>query len=162
VFSLVVPGFGAKEPERPVDRCYITSDSTYEALGELLTGNPNGLMVHRDELVALLRTLDREEFAAALAGTVAVVPEIAASWGAPPVNWPLASAPHPPNRRHRPEAVTPDRHLPTNRGFRARSMTRQSRAERFGERPARPTRGKIQRDGLAGSAIILPYSLMNW
>ena len=54
-----------QEPEKPIARCYITSDSTYEALGELLTGNPNGVLVHRDELVALLRTLDREEYAAA-------------------------------------------------------------------------------------------------
>ena len=27
--------------------------------------NPNGVLAHRDELVSLLKTLDREEFAAA-------------------------------------------------------------------------------------------------
>jgi hypothetical protein len=59
------PQQALEEPEKPVARCYITSDTTYEALGELLTGNPNGVLVHRDELVALLRALDREEFAAA-------------------------------------------------------------------------------------------------
>src|SRR5262249_816011 len=32
---------------------------------EILAQNPNGILAHRDELVSLLKTLDREEFAAA-------------------------------------------------------------------------------------------------
>jgi putative DNA primase/helicase len=39
---------------------YISTDSTPEALGELLRHNPNGVLVHRDELVSLLKGLDRE------------------------------------------------------------------------------------------------------
>jgi Protein of unknown function (DUF3987) len=44
---------------------YSTNDTTYEKLGEILAQNPNGVLAHRDELVSLLRTLDREEYAAA-------------------------------------------------------------------------------------------------
>jgi hypothetical protein len=53
------------EPEAPRDRRYVTNDCTYEALREILAGNPNGLLAFRDELVSLLKTLDREEHAAA-------------------------------------------------------------------------------------------------
>lgn len=45
----------------PPARCrYVTSDSTVEALGELLAANPRGILVHRDELVGWLSGLDRE------------------------------------------------------------------------------------------------------
>jgi len=44
----------------PARRRYLTSDSTVEKLGELLAGNPRGLLVNRDELTGLLRSLDRE------------------------------------------------------------------------------------------------------
>lgn len=47
-------------PEPPARRRYLTSDSTAEKLGELLAGNPRGLLVFRDELTGLLRSLDRE------------------------------------------------------------------------------------------------------
>jgi hypothetical protein len=53
------------EPEAPKDRRYIANDCTYEALGEILVDNPNGVLAFRDELVSLLKTLDREEYAAA-------------------------------------------------------------------------------------------------
>ncbi|MBV9243256.1 MAG: DUF3987 domain-containing protein, partial [Methylobacteriaceae bacterium] len=53
------------EPEKPVARRYVTNDTTYEALGEILADNPNGVLAFRDELVSLLKTLDREEYAAA-------------------------------------------------------------------------------------------------
>jgi putative DNA primase/helicase len=52
-------------PEKPQSRRYVTNDTSYEALGEILAGNPNGILTFRDELVSLLKTLDREEFAAA-------------------------------------------------------------------------------------------------
>jgi hypothetical protein len=42
-------------------RRYVTNDSTPAALGELFLANPNGILVHRDEIVSLLQTLDRDE-----------------------------------------------------------------------------------------------------
>jgi hypothetical protein len=53
------------EPEAPKPRRFIVNDCTYEALGEILAENPNGVLTSRDELVSLLKTLDREEYAAA-------------------------------------------------------------------------------------------------
>ena len=44
----------------PVLRRYEVNDSTVEKLGELLNQNPNGLLLHRDELVGFLRSLDKE------------------------------------------------------------------------------------------------------
>jgi hypothetical protein len=43
----------------PVERRYMTNDSTVEKLGELLRDNPNGLLVSRDELVGLLVSWDK-------------------------------------------------------------------------------------------------------
>jgi hypothetical protein len=53
------------EPFEPKARRYIVDDATYEKLGEILVHNPNGVLAYRDELMSLLRTLDREEYAAA-------------------------------------------------------------------------------------------------
>ncbi len=53
------------KPDAPKDRRYIVDDATYEKLGEILVDNPNGVLSFRDEIVSLLRTLDREEYAAA-------------------------------------------------------------------------------------------------
>jgi hypothetical protein len=50
----------ASQAPPPVRRRYIVNDSTVEKLGELLNENPHGLLVFRDELTGLLRTLDRE------------------------------------------------------------------------------------------------------
>jgi Protein of unknown function (DUF3987) len=52
-------------PEEPKARRYIATDVTYEALGEILAANPNGILAFRDELISLLKTLDREEYVAA-------------------------------------------------------------------------------------------------
>ena len=49
------------EPRKPPNIRYRTNDSSYESLGELLIDNPTGILVERDELVSLLRHLDREE-----------------------------------------------------------------------------------------------------
>jgi hypothetical protein len=49
------------ESEEPAMRRYITNNATAEALGELLRLNPNGVLVHRDEMVSLLKSLDRED-----------------------------------------------------------------------------------------------------
>jgi putative DNA primase/helicase len=50
-----------EEPKQPVSVRYRTNDSSYEALGELLRNNPSGILFERDELVSLLKHLDREE-----------------------------------------------------------------------------------------------------
>jgi hypothetical protein len=52
-------------PEPPVERRFVTSDATAEKLGEICAANSMGVMVHRDELLALFADLDREERAAA-------------------------------------------------------------------------------------------------
>ena len=52
-------------PQEPKARRYVVNDTTYEALGEILADNPNGVLAFRDELVSLLKTLDREEYVAA-------------------------------------------------------------------------------------------------
>ena len=49
------------EVDAPTPRRYSTNDSTAAALGELHIKNPNGLLVVRDELVALLKSLDRDD-----------------------------------------------------------------------------------------------------
>ncbi len=54
-----------EKPEAPKIKRYKCNDTTYEALGVILADNPNGVMVFRDELVSLLKTLDREDNAAA-------------------------------------------------------------------------------------------------
>ncbi|MFA7455640.1 MAG: DUF3987 domain-containing protein [Desulfobulbaceae bacterium] len=47
--------------EPPTMRRLMANDCTAAALGELHRQNPNGLLVFRDELVSLLRSLDQEE-----------------------------------------------------------------------------------------------------
>jgi hypothetical protein len=49
------------EPREPKNIRYRTNDSSYESLGELLISNPNGILVERDELISLLRHLDRDD-----------------------------------------------------------------------------------------------------
>ena len=56
-----------EEPKEPKATRYIVADTTYEALGDILAYNPFGVLVHRDEIMGLLKTLDREEYAAAKA-----------------------------------------------------------------------------------------------
>ena len=48
------------QPAKPVKRRYRSNDTTVEKLGELLAGNPRGILVERDELVGWLAMLDRE------------------------------------------------------------------------------------------------------
>lgn len=48
------------DDSEPTLRRYEVNDSTVAKLGELLAENPNGLLVHRDELIGLLRGLDKE------------------------------------------------------------------------------------------------------
>lgn len=52
----------ATADETPVLRRYVINDSTVPKLGELLAKNPNGLLVHRDELVGFLRSMDKDGY----------------------------------------------------------------------------------------------------
>lgn len=45
------------EPQR---RRYVVNDSSVEKMGEILSANPNGVLVFRDELTGFLRSLERE------------------------------------------------------------------------------------------------------
>lgn len=56
---------GVEQPAPPVERRYLTSDATAEKLGEICLANPEGVMVHRDEVVSLFADLEREEKASA-------------------------------------------------------------------------------------------------
>lgn len=53
------------EPAPPAERRYLTSDVTAEKLGEICAAHPNGIMVHRDELLSLFSDLDQSEKASA-------------------------------------------------------------------------------------------------
>lgn len=48
------------DEEAPVQRRFLVNDATVEKLGEIHATNPQGIGVHRDELVSLFRSLDRE------------------------------------------------------------------------------------------------------
>jgi Protein of unknown function (DUF3987) len=56
---------GVTEPVAPPMKRHLTSDGTAEKLGEICRDNPDGIMVHRDELVALLADLDSPDKASA-------------------------------------------------------------------------------------------------
>ena len=49
------------EPKEPAAIRFRTNDTSYEKLGELLIDNPAGILIERDELVALLKHLDRDD-----------------------------------------------------------------------------------------------------
>jgi putative DNA primase/helicase len=57
---LIVPGQLPVEPEEPQPLRLLLNDATYQKLGELLSGNPHGVMVFQDELSGLLVRLDGE------------------------------------------------------------------------------------------------------
>ena len=44
--------------DKPIMKRFITNNASYEALGELLMENPNGLLVEADEIIGLLKQLD--------------------------------------------------------------------------------------------------------
>lgn len=48
------------DDEAPVRTRYLVNDSTVEKLGEILNENPNGVLVFRDELIGLLKSLDKD------------------------------------------------------------------------------------------------------
>jgi putative DNA primase/helicase len=49
---------GTKPP--PARQRYVVNDPTVEKLGEILSANPRGVLLFRDELIGFLRTLERE------------------------------------------------------------------------------------------------------
>ena len=51
---------GGEEEQPPARRRYLVNDSTIEKLGEILSHNPNGVLIFRDELTGFLRQMDRE------------------------------------------------------------------------------------------------------
>lgn len=46
--------------DEPQSRRYVVNDCSVEALGEILRQNPNGTLAYRDELIGLLKSLDKE------------------------------------------------------------------------------------------------------
>jgi putative DNA primase/helicase len=56
--DLVSDGNG--EPPQPTRQRFITNDSSVEKMGELLSQNPNGMLLFRDEVMGWLRSLDKE------------------------------------------------------------------------------------------------------
>lgn len=56
-----LPELGVIDAEPPRLRRYVANDTSYQALGELLIDNPTGMLLYRDELVSLLRALDRDD-----------------------------------------------------------------------------------------------------
>lgn len=50
----------AEAPLQPVMHRYLVNDATVEKLGEICADNPQGVGIFRDELVSLLKSLDRE------------------------------------------------------------------------------------------------------
>ena len=50
---------GRDGPE-PICKRYVVNDTTVEKLGEILNQNPNGVLLHRDELTGFFRSLERQ------------------------------------------------------------------------------------------------------
>ncbi|MEK6675990.1 MAG: DUF3987 domain-containing protein, partial [Planctomycetota bacterium] len=50
----------AQDDKQPIRRRFMVNDSTVEKLGEILNQNPNGVLSFRDELIGLLKSLDKE------------------------------------------------------------------------------------------------------
>lgn len=58
--ALIARQRNTDSPKPPTMRRYRTNDTTVEKLAELLGENPRGLLVSRDELTGLLRSLDKQ------------------------------------------------------------------------------------------------------
>ncbi len=56
--ATVLPGRVPVQPEEPQPPRHLINDSTYQKLGQVLSGNPHGVMVFQDELSGLLVRLD--------------------------------------------------------------------------------------------------------
>lgn len=58
--ATVLPGQLPIPPEEPQPPRYLLNDATYQKLGAVLGGNPDGLMVYQDEMSGLLMRLDAD------------------------------------------------------------------------------------------------------
>jgi hypothetical protein len=58
--ATILPGQMPVAPEEPHPPRLLLNDSTYQALGKVLAGNPHGVMVFQDELSSLLQRLDAD------------------------------------------------------------------------------------------------------
>jgi len=58
--ACITPSMIPVEPQEPQPRRYLLNDATYQKIGEVLQGNPNGLMVFQDEFSGLLMRLDAD------------------------------------------------------------------------------------------------------
>lgn len=47
-------------PPEPILKRYKSEDATTEKIGEILVQNPNGILIHRDELTGWLKSLDKD------------------------------------------------------------------------------------------------------
>lgn len=56
--ATILPGQFPVSPEEPKPPRFLINDSTYQKLGDVLCGNPHGLMVFQDEMSGLLMRLD--------------------------------------------------------------------------------------------------------
>ncbi len=53
-----------ESPLKPNRKRYKVNDATVEKLGELMSKNPNGLLIQRDEVAGLLKHLEKNEYSA--------------------------------------------------------------------------------------------------
>lgn len=58
--DVLPPDMLPAEPQMPQPKRLIVNDATYQKLGQVLSGNPHGLLVFQDELSGMLRRLDSE------------------------------------------------------------------------------------------------------
>ncbi len=58
--ATILPGQLPVQPEEPQPPRCLLNDATYQKLGQVLSGNPHGVMVFQDELSGLLRRLDSD------------------------------------------------------------------------------------------------------
>ncbi|QKK10198.1 MAG: DUF3987 domain-containing protein [Planctomycetota bacterium] len=57
---LAMESIDDEDQTEPTRRRFIINDSSVEKLGEILNENPRGVLVYRDELIGLLKSLDKE------------------------------------------------------------------------------------------------------
>jgi len=58
--ATILPGQLPVPPDEPQPPRYLLNDATYQKLGQVLSGNPHGVMVFQDELSGLLKRLDSD------------------------------------------------------------------------------------------------------
>lgn len=56
--TTINPNLFPVEPSKPHAKRFLLNDATYQKVGEVLVGNPNGVLIFQDELTGLLTRLD--------------------------------------------------------------------------------------------------------